>query len=143
MELKLVRKWLTSNSTIGELAIDGKYECFVIEDHYPTPWVKTPAKTAIPTGRYEVIVNLSNRFKVDMPLLLNVPQYVGIRIHPGNTAADTEGCLLPGRIRQVDKVLESKLAYEALFTKIKAALKAGEKVFITIEVASADEQAIC
>lgn len=134
MELKLVRKWLTQNSTIGELSVNGKFECFVIEDNYPTPWKKTPGKTAIPAGKYEVIVNLSNRFKVDMPLLLNVPEYAGIRIHPGNTSADTEGCLLPGRIRQQDKVLESKLAYDALFTKIKAALAKGEKVNIEIVV---------
>jgi hypothetical protein len=134
MELKLTRKWLTKNSTIGELTVDGKFECFVIEDNYPTPWVKTPGKTAIPVGKYEVIVNKSQRFGVDMPLLLNVPQYQGVRIHPGNTAADTEGCLLPGRIRQTDKVLESKLAYEALFTKIKAALAKGEKVHVTIEL---------
>ncbi len=134
MELKLTRKWLTKNSTIGELSVDGKQECFVIEDNYPTPWVKTSGKTAIPAGRYEVIVNMSNRFKVEMPLLLNVPEYQGVRIHPGNTANDTEGCLLPGRIRQTDKVLESKLAYEALFTKIKAALAKKEKVWITIVV---------
>lgn len=140
MELKLTRKWLTQNSTISELTVDGKQECFVIEDNYPTPWVKTPGKTAIPVGKYEVIVNRSERFSalagkdVLMPLLLNVPQYQGIRIHPGNTAADTEGCLLPGRVRQVDKVLESKLAYEALFTKIKAAIAKGEKVHITIVV---------
>jgi hypothetical protein len=134
MELKLTRKWLTPNSTIGELTVDGQFECFIIEDNYPTPWVKTPGKTAIPAGKYQVIVNMSNRFKVDMPLVLNVPQYQGIRIHPGNTAADTEGCLLPGRIRQTDKVLESKLAYEALFTKIKAAIAKGEKVHIEIVV---------
>ena len=134
MELKLTRKWLTKNSTIGELTVDGKFECYIIEDEYPTPWVKTPGKTAIPTGRYQVIVNMSNRFKVEMPLVVNVPQYQGIRIHPGNTSADTEGCLLPGRIRRTDKVLESKLAYEALFTKIKAALAKGEKVHIEIVV---------
>ncbi len=134
MELKLVRRWLTNESTIGDLTVNGQWECFVIEDHYPTPWVKTPGKTAIPVGHYEVIVNMSNRFKVDMPLLLNVPEYQGIRIHPGNTSADTEGCLLPGRIRQPNKVLESKLAYEALFTKIKAAIAKGEKVCITIEI---------
>lgn len=134
MELKLVRKWLTKNSTIGELSVDGKFECFVIEDHYPTPYKKTPGVTAIPVGRYEVIVNWSPRFKVDMPLLLDVPQYSGVRIHPGNTAAHTEGCLLPGRKKEVDKVLESKLAYDALFTKIKDALKKGEKVWIEIVV---------
>ena len=134
MELKLTRKWLTANSTIGELSINGVFECFVLEDNFPTPYVKTPGKTCIPTGHYEVIVNMSNRFHVEMPLLLNVPQFAGIRIHPGNVAADTEGCLLPGRIRQVDKVAESKLAYEALFTKIKAAIAKGEKVCITVEV---------
>ncbi len=140
MELRLVRKWLTKNSTISELAVDGKFECFVIEDNYPTPWVKTPGKTAIPTGRYQVIVNRSERFsalaghEVLMPLVCNVPEYQGIRIHPGNTAADTEGCLLPGRQRTVDKVLESRLAYDALFTKIKAAIAAGEKVHIEIVV---------
>lgn len=134
MELKLVRKWLTANSTIGELTVDGKFECFVIEDNYPTPWVKTPGKTAIPAGRYEVVVTMSNRFKKDMPLLVNVPHYQGIRIHPGNTAADTEGCLLPGRIRQKDKVLESRLAYDALFPKIKNAIAKGEKVHIEIVV---------
>lgn len=140
MDLKLVRKWLTPNSTIGELSVDGKWECFVIEDNYPTPWVKTPGKTAIPVGKYEVIVNRSDRFStlaghdVLMPLLLNVPQYAGIRIHPGNTAADTEGCLLPGRVRKVDQVLESKLAYDALLPKIKAALAKGEKVHIEIVV---------
>jgi len=134
MELKLTRRWLTTNSTIGELTVDGQFECFVLEDHYPTPWVKTYGKTAIPAGRYQVIVNMSNRFKVEMPLVLNVPQYQGIRIHPGNTAADTEGCLLPGRIRKTDKILESKLAYEALFTKIKKAIADGEKVHIEIVV---------
>lgn len=134
MELKLTRRWLTKDSTIGDLTVNGQWECFVIEDNYPTPWVKTPGKTAIPVGHYEVIVNLSNRFKVDMPLLLNVPQYQGIRIHPGNTSADTEGCLLPGRQRDIDKVLESRLAYNALFAKIKTALANKEKVWITIVV---------
>jgi hypothetical protein len=134
LKLKLTRKWLTENSTIGELTVDGKFECFIIEDNYPTPYKKIPGKTAIPAGRYQVIVNLSNRFKVDMPLVCNVPEYQGIRIHPGNTSADTEGCLLPGRRRKVDKVLESKLAYEALFTKLKQAIADGKKIFIEIVV---------
>lgn len=134
MELKLTRKWLTKNSTVGELSVDGKQECFVIEDNYPTPYKKTPGVTAIPAGRYEVIVNISTRFKVEMPLLLNVPEYQGVRIHPGNTSSDTEGCLLPGRKREVNKVLESKLAYDALFTKIKAAIARKERVWITIQV---------
>lgn len=135
MELKLTRKWLTKQSTIGELTVDGKPECFVLEDHYPTPYVKTPAKTAIPAGRYEVRITFSPRFKTDMPLLLKVPGYEGVRIHPGNTAADTEGCLLPGKFRGTDKVTMSRDAYAALFPKIKAAQAKGDKIFITIEVA--------
>ena len=132
MELKLTRKWLTKNSTIGELTIDGKFECFILEDHYPTPYVKTPGKTAIPAGRYEVRVTYSPRFKVNMPLLLDVPQYQGVRIHPGNTAGHTEGCLLPGKARGLDYVGNSRAAYAVLLAKLNAVT---EKIFITIEVA--------
>jgi hypothetical protein len=135
MELRLVRKWLTKTSTIGELTVDGKPQCFVLEDHYPTPYVKTPARTAIPAGRYEVRVTYSPRFKCDMPLLIGVPGYEGVRIHPGNTADDTEGCLLPGKFRAADKVTMSRVAYSELLPKIQAAQKTGQKIFITIEVA--------
>lgn len=141
MELKLSRKWLTKQSTIGELSVDGVFECFILEDHFPSPYVKVFGKTCIPPGRYQVVVTNSPHFSqmaghpVDLPLLLNIPGFEGVRIHPGNTAADTEGCLLPGRIRQVDKVLESTLAWTALFDKIKAALAKGEHVWITVELA--------
>lgn len=135
MELKLTRKWLTKASTIGELTVDGKAQCFILEDHYPMPYVKTPAKTAIPAGRYEVRITYSPRFKVDMPLLLQVPGFEGVRIHPGNTVADTEGCLLPGKFRGTDQVTMSRVAYAELLPKIQAAQTKGEKIFITIEVA--------
>lgn len=134
MDLKLTRKWLTKESTIGELTIDGKFECFVLEDNFPTPYVKTFGKTCIPLGRYEVKITYSPRFKVDMPLLLAVPGFEGVRIHPGNVATDTEGCLLPGRKIEENKVLESKLAYNSLLPKIKAAQDKGEPVHIIIEV---------
>jgi hypothetical protein len=67
-----------------------------------------------------------------LPLLLNVPAYEGIRIHPGNTDAHTEGCLLPGRTKSPDFVGSSKAAFTALFDKIKVAIQR-EKVFITIK----------
>lgn len=132
MELALKRKWLTPRSTIGELSIDGVFECFVLEDRYrPPPEVKVSRETCIPCGRYEVQVTYSPRFQRPLPLLLDVPGFSGVRIHPGNKASDTEGCLLPGLQRGADTVLQSKLAFDGLFLRLRAA--AGP-VFITITV---------
>ncbi len=132
MELVLTRKWLTDNSTIGELAVNGQFECFILEDHFPIPYVKVFGETCIPLGRYQVIVNHSPRFNMDMPLLCNVPGFEGVRIHPGNDAADTEGCLLTGQTRGVDVVNQSRAAWYALFPKIQQAIANGETVHITI-----------
>ena len=132
LEMRLVRKWLTDKATVGELYVNGALECFVCEDRYRAPpAVKVPGLTAIPCGKYAVRITHSPRFNRDMPLLLNVPGFEGVRIHPGNTAADTEGCLLPGRVRVANGVQESKLAYDALFAKLKA-----DKgpIMLTIEV---------
>ncbi len=120
----LQRKWLTPESTIGELSLDGKFLCFILEDTIRPEKIK--GKTAIPKGKYEIVITPSNRFKRDLPLLLNVPNYEGIRIHPGNTAADTEGCLLPGLERSKDKVLASRIAFDELFATIRTLLKQGE-----------------
>src|SRR3989442_1816583 len=98
--MELRRKVFTSNSTIGELLINGKLECFTLEDRIRPPGVKVPGQTAIPEGSYEVIVTLSQRFKRDLPLLLNVPNFRGVRIHTGNTELDTEGCILVGAAKQ-------------------------------------------
>ena len=67
-----------------------------------------------------------------LPLLQNVPAYEGIRIHPGNVAADTEGCLLPGRNKGTDTVTSSRIAFNALFNKIQKGMTR-EKVFITVK----------
>ena len=142
MELELLRTTRTANSTIGELILDGQFECFILEDRdrglkkemtlseLKNKKIKT--QTAIPEGRYEVIISFSARFKKQLPLLLDVPAYEGIRVHPGNTAANTEGCLLPGRNKKVDEVTSSRLAFNALFEKLKAATL-HEKIFITIK----------
>lgn len=131
MEIKLVRDTFTQNSTIGRLFVDGAFECFILEDVVRAPNVKIPDETAIPYGRYEVIVSYSNRFKQQMPLLLNVPMYEGVRIHSGNVAEHTEGCLLTGKTVGKDVVGGSRVAYQALFSKISKAVKK-EKVFIEI-----------
>ena len=131
MNIELRRKVFTSNSTIGELFLNGKLECFSLEDRVRPPGVKVPGQTAIPEGTYEVVITLSNRFKRNLPLLLNVPDFEGIRIHTGNTAFDTEGCILLGATKQADMILNSRIAFNSFFAKIQTALKT-ETVFITI-----------
>ena len=119
MQITVKRLHKTNTSTIGELLIDGLFECYTLED-IERP-VKIKAETAIPKGTYKVIINQSNRFKRLMPLLLNVPNFEGVRIHAGNTNHDTEGCILVGRTRSKDFIGQSRKAYEKLFKKMQAA----------------------
>jgi len=129
MDLKVLRKELTARSTIGELHVDGAFECYTLEDAVRP--VKIKGVTAIPAGVYEVVVNFSQRFQRPLPLLLHVPNFDGVRIHAGNTDADTEGCLLVGRTKSADFIGASRAAFEALFAKIQRAA-AREKIFIEI-----------
>ena len=92
---------------------------------------KVYGKTAIPSGRYELALTYSDRFKRILPLLLDVPGFAGIRIHPGNWAANTEGCLLLGIGFAEDAITESKKACDAFMKQFEADLKT-EKVYITI-----------
>ena len=119
MKIEIKRLHKTENSTIGELSIDGVWECYTLED-IERP-VKIKAETAIAKGTYKVIINQSNRFKRLMPLLLNVPNFEGVRIHAGNTNHDTEGCILVGRTRSKDFIGQSRKAYDALFSKMQKA----------------------
>jgi hypothetical protein len=119
MVIKIKRLYKTDNSTIGELTIDGKFECYTLEDKERE--VKIKSETAIPKGTYKVIINQSNRFKKLLPLLLNVPNFEGVRIHPGNTNHDTEGCILVGRTRSKDFIGQSRKAFATLFAKMKEA----------------------
>lgn len=132
MDLALIRRWKTDESTIGELIIAGTEQpfCFVLEDKVRTG-PKVYGKTAIPAGKYEIVISYSNRFKKYLPLLINVPGFEGIRIHPGNTAIDTEGCLLPGFTKGENFVGDSRKAFNALFAKMKAVEKK-EKITILI-----------
>ena len=142
MELELKRSVKTNKSTIGELTVNGVFECFILEDKdrglrkdMPISELivmKIKTRTAIPTGRYEIVVSFSDKFQKMLPLLLDVPAFAGIRIHPGNTDANTEGCLLPGKTKSPDMIGSSRVAFTALFDKIKAALQR-EKIFITIK----------
>lgn len=128
--------------TIGKLYIDGEYFCDTIEDtdrgliqtmtDAQVKSKKVYGQTAIPTGTYRVIISYSNKFKRQMPLLLNVPGFLGIRIHSGNTEKDTEGCLIVGKNKVVSKVIESKDTYNKLFSILCEANKK-EAIKITIK----------
>lgn len=129
MELTLTRGPSTTKSTPGTLLVDGKFECFTLEDVVRPK--KIPGETAIPAGTYKVIIDMSNRFKRLLPLLIDVPGFAGIRIHPGNTDKDTEGCILVGTSRSKDFVGNSRVAFDALFKKMQAA----KSISITIKAA--------
>lgn len=129
MQLELKRQKFTDSSTIGELSVNGAFECWTLEDTVRK--TKIAGITAIPQGRYEVVVTFSNRFQKPMPLLIGVPGFEGIRIHSGNCCEDTEGCLLVGRTKGPNFVGESRLAFTSLFKAIQAAIKK-EKVFINV-----------
>ena len=140
MKIRLQRDVLTERSTAGTLFVDGVKECYTLEDAMregegkPVSEWKIKAQTAIPTGEYKVIIAPSpKRGGRLMPLLLNVPGFVGIQIHSGNSSEDTEGCILLGEWREnADAIRGSKLAYDKFFEKLKAAIAAKEEV--TIEV---------
>ena len=140
MKLLLTRFNTTPEYTIGTLFVDGKRHCFTLEDAErevfgaPVKDWKVPGKTAIPRGTYKVIVNKSARFKRDLPLVLDVPGFTGIRIHPGNKSDDTEGCILVGKSWEgEDWIGGSRVAFDPLFAKIMAAFLRGDT--ITLEIA--------
>ena len=138
MKIELVRIAFKDTYTIGKLYVDGKYFSDVLEDvdrgldssmsESEILKKKVKGQTAIPTGHYVINITYSPKYKRMMPLLLDVKGFSGIRIHSGNTAKDTEGCLLVGKNKQVGKVLESRDTYQRLFKMME-----GQKE-ITIDI---------
>lgn len=113
-----------AGATCGALAIDGVFQCYTLEDQLReqsglsvAQW-KVPGATAIPAGIYRVRLTFSQRFQRVLPLLEDVHGFTGVRIHPGNTIADTEGCILVGRTRGPASVSESRSAFVALLTRL-------------------------
>jgi len=130
MKLLVERDVLTDKSTLGLLYVDGSFCCFTLEDKVREH--KIPGETCIPIGSYKVVKHHSPRFGAYYPMLMDVPDFSGVLIHAGNTPEDTEGCILVGRRRMADMVLESRAVFLPLREKIFAAIDLGDRVIIHV-----------
>ena len=152
MELLLTRIAKKKTYTIGRLCILEKvideystgtaerYFCDTLEPtwrDYANGAYKVKGRSAIPEGRYAVVISYSPKFKQWLPILLGGPEFnrkwQGIRIHAGNCSEDTEGCILVGKNREVGKVLDSRIWVHRLKQKIVEAKEKGEVVWLTIK----------
>lgn len=131
MKLTLKRIALRPTYTIGKLYIDGEYFCDTCEDTVRMDGKKIQGETAIPFGTYRVVITQSARFKKKLPELLDVPYFVGVRIHSGNTAKDSEGCILVGRNTIKGMVTQSRDTMKKLMAIIEPACS---KHIVTIEI---------
>jgi len=119
MLIEVKRYEFKDTHTVGKMYVDGIYECYTLEDAVRNG-TKVIGKTAIPIGTYKLIIDASTRFKQDMPHILDVPDFTGVRIHAGNTSADTDGCILLGSTwAGKDFIGNSKIAYKKFFDKLK------------------------
>ena len=153
MKLELVRIYNCDRYCIGKLYIDGAYFCDTIEDtdrmltsemsEAEILKIKVNGMTAIPTGTYNINMSIvSPRFSKKpyymrvcngkLPRLELVKGYSGVLIHVGNDENDTNGCILVGWNKEKGKVLNSKIAFENLYYKLKAAKSISSKITITI-----------
>ena len=137
MRLVLTRTLLNAKSTIGKLVVDDTFFCYTLEDKdrflETHPEGKVYGETAIPRGKYQVIIDFSNRFKRELPRLLLVPGFEGIRIHPGNTDKDTHGCILVGTsIVNDDFIGNSRAAFNHLFDVMDDAYARGQEIWIEV-----------
>jgi hypothetical protein len=148
MKLTLQRKFCKETYTIGALCIDGDYFCDTLEDtdrgltslmgEQEIRSLKIPQQTAIPTGSYRVIVNMSPSKKRMLPRLLDVPGFSGILIHRGNTDSDSSGCILVGENKVKGKVINSTHYEKELVMMLTPAQDSGET--ITIEIINENKE---
>lgn len=142
MEIQVNRIARKDGYTIGRMSLNGEYFCDTLEDtdrglnstmsSDEILAKKIKGQTAIPTGKYDVLLTFSPRFKRVLPLLLNVPGYQYIRVHHGNRPDSTEGCLLVGENKAKGQVLNSRATLEKLMSVLLECEKRKEKISITI-----------
>jgi len=143
MEIRVKRIARKDGYTIGRMSLNNEYFCDTLEDTdrglKDTMQVneilakKVKGQTAIPTGKYDVILTFSPKFKRVLPLLLNVPGYQYIRVHHGNLPSSTDGCLLVGENKVKGQIINSRATLEKLMSVLLECEKKKEKVIITIE----------
>lgn len=141
MTLTLKRRFKGPNYTIGTLCIDGEWFSDTLEDpdrdlnqngKFDNGEFKVYGNTCIPYGKYKIILNYSNKFKRVLPLLLDVPNFEGIRIHRGNTPKDTLGCILVGENKVKGQVINSTKYEEKLVDILKKAIDNNQSITINI-----------
>lgn len=154
LELLLDRKYKNETYTIGNLYVDGEWFCNTLEDKdrglsqtMPLEEIKRQkvyGETAIPTGRYEVRMDIvspkyngvkwyKDNFGGRMPRLETVKGFSGILIHSGNTALDSNGCILVGMNKAKGKVLDSRATFQKLWKILEQARKAGKTIYLTVQ----------
>jgi hypothetical protein len=143
MLITLDRAWKRKGYTISRLYINGELFCNALEDEdrglrqdqdlATIKAKKIAGETAIPSGNYMVTLTYSPRFRKMLPLLNDVPGFSGVRIHSGNTAKDTEGCILVGQNLEKGKVLNSRAWYDKLLAKMQEAWNKKDHVVIDIQ----------
>lgn len=127
MKIQIIRDTALENVTFGQLFVNGELICQTLEDAFreekgkPVKEWKIPGKTAIPSGKYSLILSESNRFKKILPEILKVEGFTGIRIHSGNTEHDTEGCPLVGLRRDGASITQSRDAMAKFMKAIEGA----------------------
>jgi len=119
MRIKVERFALKKAYTVSRMLIDGEQFCDVLEDTVRKDGVKVWGETAIPEGVYKMRLSFSQRFQRILPEILNVPNFTGIRIHGGNTAEDSHGCLLVGINEVKGKVLKSQIMLAKLIVMLQ------------------------
>lgn len=136
MNLRLNRELIADGYTLGTMYLDGDFLGYTCEDtdrHLEIGGEKVYGQTAIPRGQYPVVVSWSQRFGKYLPEVVGVRQFVGVRIHGGNTAADTLGCILLGSKRTVDGVRECAAINKHLMEMLGWAEQRKEPVTLTVE----------
>lgn len=143
MEIVIKRVAKKTTYTIGKLYIDGKYFCDTLEDKDrglndnmsvdKILSIKVKHETAIPTGTYNIDITYSPKFKKQLPLILNVKGFEGIRVHSGNSDKDSSGCIILGQNKVVGKVINSRVTCDRFNTTLTGAKNRKEKITLKIE----------
>lgn len=154
MKILVDRKWKKDTYVIGRLYVNGVLFCNTLEDKdrglkqtdslATIKSKKVYGETAIPTGTYEIDMTITSPkysavqwyrdlCKGKMPTIANVPGFSRVLIHPGNTALDTNACLLVGNNTIKGKLTNSKETFAKLYKQMKAAHDKGEKITIEIK----------